>query len=208
MNNFKEVREVLKKLDDGIPEYIASNLRWLRIKSTIKEVSKYIPKNAKVLDIGCGMGYNTIMLKIFRPDITIIGIEPSVIEEGRVIANVWKQYTQKGCNYKNGNALHLKSKNEFFDVVISFGVLEHIREYYDFFFEKKVFKDEELRFMQEANRVLKKGGINIITNLPNQYSRFELEGETRGRLLLHSAAGRPNPGLPQWLLRRSGQRCG
>lgn len=38
-------------------------------------ISAYIPEGAKVIDVGCGAGFPTIPLAIFRPDITITALD-------------------------------------------------------------------------------------------------------------------------------------
>ncbi len=38
-------------------------------------VSKYIPKNAKIIDVGCGAGFPCLPLAIFRPDLGITALD-------------------------------------------------------------------------------------------------------------------------------------
>lgn len=38
-------------------------------------ISEYIPTNAKIIDIGCGAGFPTLPLAIFRPDIRITAVD-------------------------------------------------------------------------------------------------------------------------------------
>ena len=38
-------------------------------------VSKYIPKNAKIIDVGCGAGFPCLPLAIFRPDLDIAALD-------------------------------------------------------------------------------------------------------------------------------------
>ena len=38
-------------------------------------VSKYIPKNAKIIDVGCGAGFPCLPLAIFRPDLDIMALD-------------------------------------------------------------------------------------------------------------------------------------
>ncbi len=38
-------------------------------------VSKYIPENAKIIDIGCGAGFPSLPLAIFRPDLSITALD-------------------------------------------------------------------------------------------------------------------------------------
>lgn len=143
-----------------------SKLNWLRIQQNIMEVSDNIPKGSKVLDIGCGRGHNTLMLKIIRPDINIIGVNP---EKDKI----WEKFERKGCRFQVGNGLNLNFDDNTFDVVVSFGVLEHIRENFERMNKKSGEEDMDIKFMKEINRVLKKNGKNIILNLPNKYSWSE-----------------------------------
>ena len=38
-------------------------------------LSQYIPKGAKVIDVGCGAGFPTLPLAIFRPDLTVTALD-------------------------------------------------------------------------------------------------------------------------------------
>ena len=58
-------------------------------------VSKHIPENAKVCDVGCGGGFPSLPLAIARPDVTIVGIDS----------------TEKRINYVNESAKRLGLTN-------------------------------------------------------------------------------------------------
>jgi len=177
MVRFEKIRRIVmeecKKFGVEITPFLLSNLAWLRAERKIIEISKYLPKNSKVLDIGCGDGYNTLMLKTLRDDLDIVGIEPFK-------QSMWDVLKRNGCNFEICNALRLKYKDNSFDAVVSFGVMEHLKKDYIILYKKREFKNEELRFMQEIHRVLKSGGINIISNLPNKYSLSELIADIKG----------------------------
>jgi len=38
-------------------------------------ISRYIPENARVIDVGCGAGFPTLPLAIFRPDLQITALD-------------------------------------------------------------------------------------------------------------------------------------
>ena len=38
-------------------------------------VSRYIPRNSRVIDVGCGAGFPTLPLAIFRPDLSIVALD-------------------------------------------------------------------------------------------------------------------------------------
>lgn len=53
-------------------------------------VSRYIPEGAKVIDVGCGAGFPTLPLAIFRPDLSITALDGTAkrIEYVRQTANM------------------------------------------------------------------------------------------------------------------------
>ncbi len=58
-------------------------------------VSRFIPTNARVCDVGCGGGFPSLPLAIIRPDITILGVDS----------------TEKRINYVNDSAKLLELDN-------------------------------------------------------------------------------------------------
>ena len=38
-------------------------------------ISQYIPENARLLDVGCGPGFPSLPLAIYRPDISVVGVD-------------------------------------------------------------------------------------------------------------------------------------
>lgn len=111
---------------------------------------KYI-KDKTVLDIGCGFGWNEFVFSKLKPK-KIIGIDPS--EESIKIA---KQFKHPACSFKVGSALDLPFKNNTFDTVMSWEVLEHIPK-----------KTEEIMF-SEIYRVLKPGGNLFLSTQHRNY---------------------------------------
>lgn len=115
-----------------------------------KEISKILPPKAKVLDWGAGFGQNTYILAnmgfevvhydIAKPLKTLseeVGITP-VIGESPVL---------------------IPFADNFFDAVISCGVLEHV--------------ENEEKSLKEIKRVLKPQKLFFIFNLPYRYSPSE-----------------------------------
>lgn len=96
----------------------------------------------KILDAGCGPGillnqiYNIYKIKGYGVDISNAAI------------NAGKKLSDKNVILKTGKLEKLPYKNNFFDVVISFDVLEHIQD------KEKV--------LNEMMRVLKPGGKILI----------------------------------------------
>ena len=129
-----------------------SDINWQRSLNHVKYLAKVIVKNSKVLDIGCGHGHHMYLLKQLRPDLDITGID---IKKQKL----WNVLKKEGYNLKIMDATNLKFPDKTFDVIISFGVMEHV-------------EDDNL-FLKEINRVLKYKGKLFIFNLPNEYSITE-----------------------------------
>lgn len=106
----------------------------------LESLKRVLPKiKGKVLDIGCGAGLITESLPYYYPDAEIYGcdISRSAIEYAR-------KYGKGKVEYEVLRGKKFPYKNNFFDVCICFDVLEHVPDA-DF-------------FLNEAKRVLKKGG--------------------------------------------------
>ena len=172
--------------------FLNSKIAWYEYVRTIKDAAKEIPRNAKVLDIGCGCGYSTAYLCALRKDITIIGTDPwahfkawnalsKLVNRNSLQASydtnsnlLRKSYNknnsflkEKRCRFVKASGLKLPFKSGEFDAVVSFGVIEHTAD--------------DNAFLGELNRVLKRGGKNIIYHLPNKFSFNEALARAAGK---------------------------
>ena len=109
--------------------------------------------NKKVLDLGCGTGYGSAEL-ISMGAKSVDGVDLSKGAIGFARAN----YKKNRLSFKIADALNLPFKDNTFDCVVSFEVIEHVKDY--------------TKYLTEAFRVLKKGGYFIFST-PNimQYRR-------------------------------------
>ncbi|MDO8424812.1 MAG: class I SAM-dependent methyltransferase, partial [bacterium] len=121
-----------------------SSTRQLIWPETRDLIDKYLAEGEKVLDLGCGNGRYFEYFK--EKKVNYWGVDGSE----KLIELAKKRYP--GANFQIANALSLPFPDNFFDKIFCIAVLHHI-------------PSEELRerFFQEAKRVLKPGGILIIT---------------------------------------------
>ncbi|MDD5738891.1 MAG: methyltransferase domain-containing protein [Candidatus Pacebacteria bacterium] len=114
---------------------------WLEIEFLFAE---NIEKNDKVLDLGCGNGRYVDFIKKNKGQ--YYGLDNSE----QLIKIAKQKYPQE--DFQVGDALGLPFEDNFFDKIYSIAVLHHIPS-----------KEFRLEFLQESKRVLKNGGIFVLT---------------------------------------------
>lgn len=101
-----------------------------RIQVLAQALANFLPKNARVLDVGCGSGTLAKVIMTLRPDVTIEGIDVLV-----------RPNTEIPVTEFDGNTIPWPDKH--FDVALIVDVLHHT--------------DDPVRVMAEARRVTKRG---------------------------------------------------
>jgi 2-polyprenyl-3-methyl-5-hydroxy-6-metoxy-1,4-benzoquinol methylase len=104
-------------------------------------------ENSKVLDIGCGYGSLIVVLKQFFQEVYGIEIESERVE--------WAQKRTPSAEIICGSATTLPWQDEYFELILSTDVLEHIP-----------YKEQQM-VASELMRVLKPGGKAYL-ELPNR----------------------------------------
>ncbi len=127
----------------------------LRHKFAYNHANKYLSKSDVVVEVGSGEGYGTSTLSETCKKITGVDVDVSAVDHAN------KQYKSKKCEFKLYNGGRLPFNDGSGDVVISFQVIEHV-------------KDDAL-FVSEIYRVLKPGGVFIVAT-PNRLTRLK-EGQ-------------------------------
>ena len=129
----------------GLPHF-GARLRAFYLNKLLKSLDK----SSNVLDAGCGIGLNTFLVS--RHGLNVIGVD----NDSKKIESAKKMLAK--AKYKNTNfyvkdITKLDFKNEAFDIVVCFEVLEHIES------------DKEA--LSEICRVLKSGG-NLLFSTPGE----------------------------------------
>ena len=113
-------------------------------------------KVGRVLDAGCGNGNHVVFLAEQGFDVYGVDISEEAIE----IASAWLQRKGLEANLKVGDVVKLPFENQYFDVVVSHGVLDHVP-----FSESK-------KAMQEIRRVSADGAYIYITLRSTEDSEY------------------------------------
>lgn len=121
----------------------------LKIERTLKILLQYKNSDAKILDYGCGIGFNIYYYAKIFPRVYGIDNDKLSVEIAR------RQLKKLGCNKRilHYNGKKLPFKNSTFDIVTANDVWEHV--------------DDPRLMLKEIYRVLKKDGILFIHN-PNK----------------------------------------
>jgi 2-polyprenyl-3-methyl-5-hydroxy-6-metoxy-1,4-benzoquinol methylase len=142
---------------EGLEEYIKYFCEYFT--PYIKEDNSQI----KILDLGCGPGTFSNLLDKKGFEVYGVDYSPSMIE-------IAKQRTiNQKINFQVANIYSLPFEKHFFDIVICFGIFQHLE------------KPKEA--IQEIKRVLKKKGLAIITTL-NKFSLPSFFKKEKNRLPL------------------------
>lgn len=104
----------------------------------------HIQPGQRVLDLGCGTGTLTVMLKQSAPNAHITGVDgdPEVLS----IAKSKSERTHKEITWDFGLAYDLPYPDDYFDVVVSSLVIHHLTSV------------DKVRAFREVRRVLRPGG--------------------------------------------------
>jgi ubiquinone/menaquinone biosynthesis C-methylase UbiE len=144
--------------------YAQTTLKDLkRHKLMAKQLVEKIPANGNVLEIAPGPGYFSIELaKLGKYQITGLDISKSFVEIARRNA----QQAGAKIDFRQGNASAMPFKESTFD----------------FTFCQAAFKNfsEPVRAIAEIYRVLRPGGLSVISDLRRDASAQEIEREIQG----------------------------
>ena len=130
-------------VEEKVPDHL-----WADHTSRYAFATKYI-QGKTVLDIACGTGYGSRILKTQGNAQKVIGIDISP----EAVAFARSRYKLDSIEFMIGSITDISLQSNCFDVVVSFETIEHV--------------NEQEKALLELIRVLKNGGVLIIST-PNR----------------------------------------
>ena len=118
-------------------------------------------KNKVVLDIACGEGYGSALIAEHAKNVVGVDID----QESIILAGEKYGRDKNNLEFKYGSADAIPCDNEVFDIVVSFETIEHLTT------------DTQNGFMKEIKRVLKLGGL-LIMSTPDKKNYSERYNQT------------------------------
>lgn len=124
-------------------------------------ILNYLPSEGKIIEAGSGTGRYVLYLSKMGFDVVGIDISSGALN----VYNRLRRKLKLGCRCLKGDVANIPCPGNYFTAYLSLGVIEH-------------FEEGPHRVLAEAYRVLKPGGIAIITT-PNRYSLAYIPCEIR-----------------------------
>ena len=152
MTDFDKIRNYYKNFNEK-DRLINDNSGRLEYEMTIRSLSKYLPKKAKILDLGGAAGVYSFPLAEMGYEVYLADLSEDLINQAKE-QNENRINKIKSCDVVNAIDLGIYEDSEF-DVVLLFGPLYHLLE-----------KSERKKCLNEVNRVLKDNGMIFASFIP------------------------------------------
>jgi ubiquinone/menaquinone biosynthesis C-methylase UbiE len=123
---------------------------YLKHLFAYKFAKEYLRPDSLVLEVGCGEGYGASYLSD-KLKMVAIDVDRDIIERAKI------KYVHSAINFMVYDGINLPFNDDYFDAVISFQVIEHIKD--------------DKKYIQEIYRVLERDGVFIVTT-PNKRYRL------------------------------------
>lgn len=120
------------------------------------QIIQDIVSNKLVLDIASGEGYGSFHLSKFAKN--VVGVDISA----EAVKHASSKYKNSNLSYLQGTATKIPLEDHSVDVVVSFETIEHMEH------------QDQIIFMAEIKRVLKKDGL-LIVSTPDKHIYSDLE---------------------------------
>ena len=151
MTTADDRRPTLEWTGERYVPQVSGNIRLEHLHRYL--LARELSKGQRVLDIACGEGYGSDLLAEVAEYVVGVDIAPDVVRHARV------RYRRPNLAFAAGDCVAIPLAGQSIDVVVSFETLEH--------------HDRHADMMQEVKRVLRPGGLLIISS-PDRHEYSEV----------------------------------
>lgn len=120
----------------------------------------HVDSRARILDVGCGRGYVTLLLAERLPSASLAGIDYSATQV-RAAERLRRRRALANCRFEQGNAMSIPFAANHFDAVVTVGSIKH-------------WKDAR-QGLKEIHRVLSPGQWAVISETDKEVSDHDLK---------------------------------
>ena len=153
MTDFNKIKSYYKNFDEK-NRLINNNSGKLEYDMTMNILKEYLPKSAKILDLGGGAGVYSFPLAREGYKVYLADLSDELINQAIMQKNEEKLDNLISCDVINAIDLSKYNDNQF-DVILLFGPLYHLLD-----------ESEREKCIKEASRVLKNDGIIFASFIP------------------------------------------
>ncbi len=160
----RTLREYSNELKEDFPLHCGNLSVAAQYLLPLRMIQKYTdPQETTILDWGCGEGHFSYLLMRQKYDVHAYAYEVENVLKVQEKAKSSPNQDWKVKKSDFSDSVTLPYTDQFFDAVISMGVLEHVRET----------GGSEGGSLSEIHRILKVGGCFFCFHFPNKYSWIE-----------------------------------
>lgn len=153
MTNFEKIKNYYKNFNEK-DRLISDSSGKFEYEMTMRILKEYLPKDAKILDLGEATGVYTFPLSKMGYKMYLADLSEKLIEEAKNTKEMGNYENVVSCDVINAINLSKYEDNQF-DVVLLFGPLYHLLD-----------KEERNKCISEVKRVLKSDGIIFASFIP------------------------------------------
>jgi len=144
-----------KTSERGMPDDFESTedfINHLRHCYAYEQGKSYLSPSDRVVELGCGEGYGSTILSPACDRVLAFDVDADTVR------HAMEKYGGENREYRLYDGRTTQADDEQFEAAVSFQVIEHV--------------EDDANFVSEAHRLLKKGGVFVVTT-PNRLYRLK-----------------------------------
>jgi len=150
---------------------VYARIRFLILRQIfLQEIGQYLPRDGRILDLGCGFGLFSLYFAIDGPERRITGVD---LDEDRIAAaqQCAKQIGVDNVDYTTKNVLAWKGSGQF-DAIFMLDLIHHLP------------KEQVGGFLERVGKLVAPGGVLLLKDVSNRPAHKRLFTLALDRLMV------------------------